>query len=246
MAGDEFQVEVKASAIDRNSAVAELVASAGERLSYGGEGDARADAAELTRRGESPVRIQAVAPQDDTDADAYLVAGSRTRGSIPAAAPDDGWQFGVDASQYGALGEALLTAGDGTARPLALYVRHDLELDPETSLSIDVDESPPAVTKPGTPGRWQPDCALSVDIAGRTVARYRCEIKTGGGSLERSQRELIEYAARETPVIYARVDVSGLPREYEVSFEQFGETSRDTPTDAAQRSLEDWSEPEDE
>ncbi|MFB6083747.1 MAG: hypothetical protein ABEJ94_05835 [Halorientalis sp.] len=244
MAGDEFRVEVKASAIDRNSAVAELVATRGERLVYGAEGDARADAAELTRRGESPVRIQSVAPQDDTDADAYLVGASATRAKIPATDPDDGWQFGVDASQYGALGEALLTAGDGVTRPLALYVRHDLGVDPDTSLSIDVDESPAAVTRPDAPGRWRPDCALSVAIAGRTVARYRCEIKTGGGSLERSQRDLIEYAARETPVIYARVDVSGLPREYEVSFEQFGETARDTPTDADQRSLDDWADPD--
>jgi hypothetical protein len=244
MAGDEYRVEVKPSAIDRNSAVAELVATAGRRLSYGTDGDARADAAELTRRGESPVRVQAVAPQDDTDADAYLVGASATRATIPAADPDDGWQFGVDASQYGALGEALLTAGDGATRPLALYVRHDLNVEPDTPLSIDVDESPPAVTRPGAPGRWEPDCALSVAVAGRTVARYRCEIKTGGGSLERSQRELIEYAARETPVILARVDVTGLPREYEVAFEQFGDTSRETPTDAAQRSLDDWSEPD--
>jgi hypothetical protein len=82
-------------------------------------------------------------------------------------------------------------------------------------------------------------------VAGRTVARYLCEVKTGGGSLERSQRELIEYAARETPVILARVDVSGLPREYEIAFEQFGTTSPDTPTDAAQRSLDDWAGDED-
>ncbi len=244
MAGDEFRVEVKPSAIDRNSAVAELVATAGERLAYDAEGDAHADATELTRRGEGSVRVQAVAPQDDTDADAYLVGAGCTRATVPAAAPDDGWQFGVDASQYGALGEALLTAGDGTTRPLALYVRHDLDVDPETSLSMDVDESPPPVTRPGDAGRWQPDCALSVVMAGRTVARYRCEIKTGGGSLERSQRELIEYVARETPVIYARVDVSGLPREYEVSFEQFGDTSRDTPTDADQCSLDDWADSE--
>ncbi|WP_336001487.1 hypothetical protein [Halorientalis halophila] len=245
MAADEFQVAVKPSAIDRNSAVAELVASAGERLAYATEGDARTAAAELTRDGESPVRIQAVAPQDDTDADAYLVGASRTRGRLPAADPDDGWQFGVDASQYGALGEALLTAGDGVTRPLALYVRHDLDLGPETSLTIDVEEAPPAVSRPGIEGAWQPDCALAVAVAGRTVARYLCEVKTGGGSLERSQRELIEYAARETPVILARVDVSGLPREYEIAFEQFGTTSPDTPTDAAQRSLDDWAGDED-
>jgi len=244
MGEEPFRVVVKPSAIDRNSAVAELVSEVGERLTYGSESDARATAAELTRRGESPVRVQAVAPQDDTDAHAYLVGASRTRTTVPAEPPDEGWHFGVDASQYGAIGEALVTAGDGATRPLALYVRHDLGLDPDVAISIDVDDAPAEVDPPGVDGAWRPDCALSVAVDGRAVARYYCEVKTGGGSLERSQRECIEYAARETPVVVARVDISGLPHDYEVSFEGFGETTPLSPTDPAQKSIDEWTNEE--
>jgi hypothetical protein len=125
---DPFRVLVKQSAVDRNSAVAARVTDPPTVLEFASKTAAQSEAATLTKEGDGPVRVQAVAPQDDTDADAYLVGASRSGTEIPETPPSAGWTFGVDGDQYGALGEALLTAGDGVTRPLESYVRHDLGL----------------------------------------------------------------------------------------------------------------------
>lgn len=230
-----FRVAIKPSASDRNEAVARLVEASGDRLTFDSEAAARDRAGELTARGDGPVRIQAVAPQDGADVDAYLVGASRST-RITDGSPADGWRFGVDAAQYGALGEALLTAGDGPTTPLTCFVRHDLDLDPDADLSIDVDATPEPRTVPDVDGTWRPDCELTAAVAGRQVADYDCEIKTGAGTPERNQREIMEAVAAERPVVLARVDVAGLPQEFDVRFERIG-----SPDSArGQRTLDDW------
>jgi len=234
-----FVVAIKESARERNEAVDRLVADADPRRRYDSRTAAEAEAAELSADG-GDVRLQAVAPQDDVDADAYLVGASRAEPPVPDGDPEDGWRYAVTADQYGALGEALLTAGDGVVTPLEQYVRGDLGLDPDADLAIAVDADPAAVTAPGRPGEWQPDCELTVAVAGHRVARYRCEIKTGDGKLERNQREIAEATASETPVLLARVDVTELPAEYEVSFERLGDADAESPGDPAQKTVDDW------
>jgi len=234
-----FVVAIKESARERNESVDRLVADAGRLRRHDARADAEAEAADLSADG-GDVRLQAVAPQDDTDADAYLVGASRSAPPVPDGDPEDGWRYSATADQYGALGEALLTAGDGVATPLAHYFRREFDLSPDAELSIAVDAAPAPVTTGEQPGAWQPDCELAISIAGRRVARYRCEIKTGDGRLERNQRAIAEATASETPVLLARVDVSELPAEYEVSFERPGAANADAAGEPAQKTVDDW------
>jgi len=239
MSEQPFVVAIKESARERNESVERLVADAGPRRRYDSRADAEAEAADLSADG-GDVRLQAVAPRDDTDADAYLVGASRSSPPVPDGDPEEGWRYSVAADQYGALGEALLTAGDGAATPLDHYLRREFDLSPDADLAVAVDADPDPVTAGEQPGAWQPDCELAVSIAGRRVARYRCEIKTGDGGLERNQRAIAESTASETPALLARVDVSELPVEYEVSFEQLGSGDADASVAPAQKTVDDW------
>lgn len=240
MSEEPFVVAIKESARERNESAVRLVADEGDRRRYDSRAAAEAEAEALSADG-GDVRLQAVAPRDDTDADAYLVGASRSSPPLPDAEPGDGWRYAVTADQYGALGEALLTAGDGVATPLKQFLRHEFDLPLDADLSVDLDVDPAPVTAPDIPGAWQPDCALTVAIAGRRVTRYRCEIKTGDGGLERNQRAIAEATASETPVLLARVDVSDLPTEYEVSFERLGSGDADAPDGPVQKTVDDWS-----
>jgi hypothetical protein len=255
MSTDRFVVAIKDSAVERNEAVRAFVEGPVERessvlaphaladdrrrLRFDSRADADETARALSSDGARAVRIQTVAPQDGDDADAYLVGASRRDGEVPDADPGDGWRFAVDANQYGALGEALLTPG-GVATPLACYVRDDLGLDADDDLSVDVGDDPDSVTVPELAGEWQPDCRLDAAVAGRRVATYRCEIKTGDGSFERNQRAVAEAAARETRVLLIRVDVSDLPQSYEVSFERIGEEPERSGDSAGQTTFGEW------
>lgn len=239
MSEQPFVVAIKESAREHNESVDRLVEDAGPRRRYDSRADAEAEAAELSTGG-GDIRLQAVAPRDDADADAYLVGASRANPPVPDGDPEDGWRYAVTADQYGALGEALLTAGDGVTTPLDHYLRREFDLDPDADLAIEVDADPAAVTAPGRPGEWRPDCELTVAVAGRRVARYRCEIKTGDGGPERNQRAIAEATAGETPALLARVDVSGLPTEYEVAFERLGDADAAAPGDPAQKTVDDW------
>lgn len=239
MSEQPFVVAIKESARERNESVDRLVADAGSRRRYDSRADAEAEAANLSADG-GDVRLQAVAPRDDTDADAYLVGASRSSPPVPDGDPAEGWRYSATADQYGALGEALLTAGDGAATPLDHYLRREFDLSRDADLTIGVDADPDPVTTPDQPGTWQPDCALTVAVAGRRVGTYRCEIKSGDGGLERNQRAIAEASASETPALLARVDVSGLPSEYEVSFERLGDADADAPGDPVQKTVDDW------
>lgn len=219
-----FVVEIKQSARVRNAAVQELYEQDGARVTYPSASVAEEAVSDLASRGGGPVRLQAVAPQDGSNVDGYLVGASRHEETVPADPPESGWTFGVDASQYGALGEALLTAGDGGSRPIRSFVRYDQGLGLDTPLEIGLETDPAPVTVPGDVGRWDPDCVVEATVGHRTIARYYCEVKTGNGRLERSQERAIAAASRETPVLLVWVDVSSLPDEYEVEIEKVDHT----------------------
>ncbi|MFB6104618.1 MAG: hypothetical protein ABEJ57_05970 [Halobacteriaceae archaeon] len=219
-----FVVAIKKSARVRNSAVESLYETEGDQVTYPSAAMAREAVAELASRGEGPVRLQAVAPQDGSDVDGYLVGASRHDLSVPETPPEAGWTFGVDASQYGALGEALLTAGDGASRPVRSFVRYDQDLEEETPLVVTVDTDPAPVSVPGEGGSWEPDCQIEATVGHHTIGTYYAEVKTGNGRLERSQEAAIDAAARDTPVLLVWVDVAGLPAEYTVEFEKIDHT----------------------
>lgn len=220
-----YTVAIKASAIERNAAVRFLVDRQGDVVSYASRAEAEEVARELSEQGDRPVRVQSAAPQDARPVDGYLVAASRVRTAPPSKPPEEGWTFAIDADQFGELGETVLVPRGRASSALKLYVRQDLGLDDSVSVTVVADRDPEALTAPGVAGEWVPDCELSVALDDRQVGRYLLEVKTGAGSLERNQREIMETVARATPVVLARVNVGGLPYEYEVSFERLGAAS---------------------
>jgi hypothetical protein len=259
-----FVVAVKTSAIERNERVRDLVDGREQRVEYESRAAAE-DAAESFSAEGSPVRLQRLAPQDDTDADAYLVGAARYD-PLPRRGPAaEGWTFAVGSDEYGALGETVLTAGSGVTRPIQQFVSEDLNLDrdlrerdDDDPLEIAVDDNPERVTLPGESGAWHPDLRIGVTFRGVSVIAYDCEVKTGDGDIERNQERIIERVADERHVVLARVDVSGLPQTFSVSFETYGTTpaldseeslegadlplkaSGSLPVESPQRTIDDW------
>lgn len=219
-----FVVEIKKSARVSNSAVQDLFDEEGTTVKFDSHDAAEERVRELASRGDGPVRLQAVAPQDTTGVDGYLVGASRHDRTVPEIPPEAGWTFGVDASQYGALGEALITAGDGASRPVRTFVRYDHGIPADTPLTVGVSTDVEPWTVPGDDGVWEPDAKIEAHIGHRVIGSYYCEVKTGNGRLERSQEAAIDAAAREIPVLLLWVDVSRLPDQYEVSIEKIDRT----------------------
>ena len=239
-AGDEFSVAVKASAREANEAVAALADERGNRLSYPDRMAAEECAADLSERGETPVEVQAVAPQDSTDADAYLVAAPERRSRTPDGSIDGTMTFDTTATQYGALGETLLCCYESNPPVLAHYAREDLDhlSDAERDrVHLDVDRSPDPVEKSGeteTNGtkRWVPDCraVARLEPDGPPLREYWCEVKTGDASFERDQRAVMRWKAREAVVLTVRFDVEELPDSYSVTVSEVDPA--DAPDDA--------------
>ena len=106
----ETHVEIKESAIKQNQAVKEYVAQHESLVTFQSLADAEDFAGEMTTAGEQPVGLQNTAPQDTTDADLYLVYQSTRQTHTPYEPEADTWTFDITANQYGAIGEALITA----------------------------------------------------------------------------------------------------------------------------------------
>jgi hypothetical protein len=242
-AGDGFRVAIKESArsiltdapaVDPDDAgiVAYQSRAAAESAIEGLQTDGDTDGS---------LALQSPAPNDATEVDAYLVAYPETRKWDPEGSSAEGWTFDVTASQYGALGEALVTAPG--APPLRHFVRRDLEerfdrpakrRDP---FRLDVLTRPAAFDKETlevapTDGdrRWVPDCEVRVRLPDRrdVFHRYFCEIKTGDGALERNQDADMTAVSAVADVLEIRVDVEGLPEAYEVQVRRVGDSTSDS------------------
>ena len=256
-AEDDFLVAIKASARNANEAVAALADERGHRLSSSDRTTAEEWAADLSERGETPVEVQAAAPQDPTDVDAYLVAAPERRSRTPDGSVDGTMTFDTTATQYGALGETLLCCYESNPPVLAHYAREDLDhlSDAERErLHLDVDCSPEPVEKRGEIGksgtsetdgtkRWIPDCRAVARLGpdGSTLREYWCEVKTGDASFERDQRAVMRWKARDATVLKIRFDVEELPDSYSVTVsevEPFDDALPDDlpPDDASARS----------
>ena len=218
MASDGFAVRIKASATDANEAVAEYAAQYGDVVEFDSR-DAAADlAAMFTRSDGNAVAVQTAAPQDGGDVDAYLVSRPDRRTHEPDGSIESGLTFDTTARQYGAIGEALIASYETDPPLLAHYARRDLDRAEDDPLRVEVLRDPPPITveREGETLEWRPDCgAVARDGRdGRALREYRCEIKTGGGSLERDQLAVMRAAANRFAVLKIQLDVSDLPDSY--------------------------------
>jgi hypothetical protein len=245
--GDEadFVVVAKKSAREANETVAALADERGATLSYPDRTTAEECAADLSERGETPVEVQAVAPQDSTDADAYLVAAPERRSRTPDGSVDGTMTFDTTATQYGALGETLLCCYESNPPVLAHYAREDLDhlSDAERDrLHLAVDQSPDPVEKrdanekqgASETMRWIPDCRAVARLGsdGPALRDYWCEVKTGDGSFERDQRAVMRWKAREATVLKIHFDVQALPDSYSVTVSAVEPADGPLPDDA--------------
>lgn len=233
--GGDFRVAVRDSAVAASAAVGDLVAEWGRTATFPSRAVAERVASDLSERGTGRVWIQG-AP--DATADAYLVGRERVPGE-PIARDGDRFTCPVSATQYGAVGEALITA-PAPDPALREWIRDDLPVAASVAEQVyfDGDPEPPPVfldesggegdrsgehdwseDHPTARRRWVPDYRARARLPDedRPIRTYWCEVKTGSGTLERSQSAAMSAAARDRTVLLVSVDVSGLPDSYEVA-----------------------------
>lgn len=223
-----FIVEVKKSAIEANSRVDKLVETEERFLKYESRREAEIHTEQLTERGEVRIALQKTAPQDNTEADVYMISQPERHIQDPVNPSADVWKFGVGANQYGAIGEALITSPGSSPPALTYYIEQDLECSEEEKIRVRLksdiarsecyDEGGRSQTK-----IWIPDCIAQAErrYEDETIGgEYWCEIKTGNASFERSQIDLMRQKATEPEitVIKARVELDDLPKQYSVRF----------------------------
>lgn len=211
-----FRVAVKPGAVEVNEPLADVEAEHGTVVSFGSRAAAEAFAARLSAA-DGDLRVQAAAPNDPGDADAYLLADHQPAVAEPARVDGDTLTFDVGANLYGALGEAVVLGGP-TSPALEHFVERDLaDARFEDELRVRVTDGEYVPVGDGS-GGWLPDCRVEArdGPGGRLVERYRCEIKTGNASFERSQVAAMRELAAEARVLKLRVLVDELPDRYSV------------------------------
>ena len=220
-----FTVEVKRSARRACKELAAIVDERGPYLAFDSREDAESFVARATvdEDEQAEIRLQSVAPQDDTPADAYVVAQPERHSRAPEDPEAATWRFHTDANQYGSLGQALLTTPASDPPALTHYVQEDLDVDAADLRVVLCDPRPATTSGPdGTVLTWLPDVLARArrTSTGGTVREYWCEVKTGSASLERHQLAVMRAKARDpdVTVLQARVDVEGLPDSYAVRF----------------------------
>lgn len=219
-----YVVDVKESAAVANPAVRDLIDERGETITFETKREATTLAATLSRTGQR-VRIQKAAPQDPSDADAYLIRHPERYITHPKATGPRGMTFDVGANQFGAIGESLMYGSYGLSPGMRYYLfeeldsydrsAHRLRAIPEPDLPEDLDDTL----------SWSPDCLVRVErrTDGTVVAEYFCEIKTGNGSFERNQFADMRRVARGYGVLKIRVHIDALPAEYTVRIEELAQ-----------------------
>lgn len=213
-----YRVVLTESATDNDVAAAR--GGPGALLEYEHREAAAAAAERYSEEGEVPVRLQAPAPQDPRDVDAYLVANPERRVRRPTGTLEEGLGFETSASQYGALGEALLTSHEQDPPALLAYARRTLDLEDgrEPAVQLDAEPEPIRFRSRSTDetATWEPDCTATVTVGGAVERRLLCEVKAGDASTERDQRRVMRWAASEDGVeaLVVRLDLADLPDGY--------------------------------
>jgi hypothetical protein len=249
-----FVLSIEPGAVAVNAPLASVVDEHGTTVTFGSRVEAEAFAERYAAR-DGALRVQAAAPTDDREVDAYLLADHDPSVRTPAAVDGETATFDVGANLYGTLGETVVTAGPAPA--LERFVRRDLtDVPVRDGLEVAVRDGEalsPGVLAPhggdrtggadgddkggdGAAGQWLPDCRVEARDGVREppIETYYCEIKTGGGSLERSQAAAMRTLARTGEVRVLRVDVAidALPDRYDVRIAEVG-TDESTGADGS-------------
>ncbi|MFW5938657.1 MAG: hypothetical protein ACOCSN_06915 [Halanaeroarchaeum sp.] len=219
-------VEVKPSARERNAAADRLASERGTVHEYPSREAAAERAESLSESGDTRVALQRVAPQDDTPADAYLVAQPRRHVETPHDPDARTLVFDASGNQYGAIGEALLTTPGTNPPVLTHYVREDLDVEDE--IRVETDTGRTTTREIDDDGRrsatWTADLVATAHrvATGAPIREYWCEIKAGGGSFERDQRAVMRAKAADpdVTVLKIRVDLDPLPDRYGVRIDE--------------------------
>ena len=221
-----FTVEIKPSARKRNAAADRLANERGTVHEYP-SCEAAADRAEaLSESGDTRVALQRVAPQDDTLADAYLVARPNRHVETPHDPDARTLTFDASGNQYGAIAEALLTTPGTNPPALTHYVREDLDVADEIRVEIETGRTTThEIDDDGRrSGTWTADLVATAHrvSTGAPIREYWCEIKAGGGSFERDQKAVMRATAADpdVTVLKIRVDLDPLPNRYGVRIEE--------------------------
>jgi hypothetical protein len=218
--GTGFRVEAKPGALEVNTELRTAVDQHGHTLEFTSRTQATTYADQLSANG-GDLRLQAAAPNDPTDVDAYLLADHNPSIKEPATINGDTWTFDVGANLFGTLGEAILTATP-KSHALIYFIKQDLNLNDtalDHGLTVDV-ETDCAITRPGDQSGdrnlWYPDCKLIARDGwnGPHLETYYCEIKTGDASFERAQLETMQALAETERVLKIRVLIDDLPDQY--------------------------------
>jgi hypothetical protein len=223
---DPFTVEVKPSARERNTAADRLASERGTINGYPSREAAAEQAEALSESGDTRVALQRVAPQDDTPADAYLVARPERHVETPHDPDARTLTFDASGNQYGAMAEALLTTPRTNPPALTYYVREDLDVEDEVRVAIETGRT--TTREIDDDGRrsatWAADLVATAHrvSTGAPIREYWCEIKAGGGSFERDQKAVMRAKAADpdVTVLKIRVDLDPLPDRYGVRIDE--------------------------
>lgn len=202
---------------------------AGAVMEYEDREAAATAARRYTEADGMAVRLQAPAPNDPRDVDAYLVANPERRVRDPSGSLEDGLSFETGATQYGALGEALVCSHEQDPPVLQAWAERALDVEgvPAVQLQPDIEPVTFRNAENGETATWEPDCGARVTVGGAVQRELRCEIKAGKASTERDQRRVMRLAAREWTVLLLRLDLDGLPDEYGARIEEIEATEPD-------------------
>ena len=210
-----YRLKLTEKAIDVNPAVAELEHEHGTVLEFDAKSDAEAFASRLSQSGDR-VRVQAVAQNDPSEIDGYLIRWPERHIAEPKDSDKDGLTFDVGANQYGEVGKALVCGSYGLAPGVKYYFFEEFDhlTEERHKLQVKIEPHFPDAYEPRI--SWSPDCLIQVrsrpfwDLE----ERYFCEIKSGNASFERNQAEDMKTVAEEFGVLKIRVIIDNLPGEY--------------------------------
>jgi hypothetical protein len=214
-----FSLSIKPGALEVNEPLVAVRDEHGDTITFGARAQADAFAERLSAV-DGGLRVQAVAPNDPADVDAYLLADHSPSTTEPASVDGATMTFDVGANLYGTLGEAVITGGP-TSPAIEHFVKEDLsEVSFRDVLRVRVTDSEFISFDDwdGGSSRWLPDCRVEARDGWRdpAVEVYWCEIKTGDASFQRTQMKAMRELAKEARVLKIRVLIDDLPKQYSV------------------------------
>lgn len=210
-----FRVAIKESAKAHNERAREIAEAAGTARQFPSRRAAEEFTDDLCARG-APVRLQAPAPQDSDDVDAYLVKDGQAQEWEPIETDGHGATFPVGANVFGSLGLGVIGL-DGRVSPALSHYFAELAPESKRGRVVNVTVHPACPEQSSGEGPWRPD--VRVDVSSRGVKSrdvYFGEVKSGGASFQRNQRVGMQEVAESYGVLRIRVDLEELPDRYTV------------------------------